>query len=155
VGSTGGGIGHHGMDGPYTLEDLAFWGPAGGVQRQFVMATPDWLVTTFDQGRKCAGPNDRNHNGLCDWCDIASGFSQDSNHNGIPDDRECRPDFNGDGNLDPDDMSDFIACYFAETADPGSCPAADFNGDGFADPDDLSDYIAAFFVGCGQPPLEP
>ncbi len=119
------------------------------------MATPDWLVTTFDQGRKCAGPNDRNHNGLCDWCDIASGFSQDSNHNGIPDDRECRPDFNGDGNLDPDDMSDFIACYFAETADPGSCPAADFNGDGFADPDDLSDYIAAFFVGCGQPPLEP
>lgn len=105
-------IGHHGMDGPYSLEDLAFWGPAGGLQRRLVMTTPEWSVVTFDQGRKCAGPRDRNHNGLCDWCDIASGLSLDRNHNGIPDDRECRPDFDGDGTLTPDDMSDFVACFF-------------------------------------------
>ena len=145
-------IGHHGMDGPYTLEDLAFWGPAGGLQRRLVMTTPDWPVLTFDQGRKCAGPRDRNHNGLCDWCDIASGLSLDRNHNGIPDDRECRPDFDGDGTITPDDMSDFVSCFFAESADPGSCPAADFNGDGFTDPDDLADFVAAFFAGCGLQP---
>ncbi|MBL8759067.1 MAG: hypothetical protein JNK35_11620 [Phycisphaerae bacterium] len=55
----------------------------------------------------------------------------------------ARPaDFNGDGNTDPDDLSDFIACYF----DP-ACPQADFNHDGSRDPDDLSDFIAAFFSG--------
>lgn len=56
----------------------------------------------------------------------------------------CRADFNGDGNLDPDDLADYIACYF--TAPP--CPLADYSGDGSTDPDDLSDYIADFFAGC-------
>lgn len=56
----------------------------------------------------------------------------------------CTPDFNRDGDLNPDDLSDYIACYFA--APP--CVQADFNADGFADPDDLSDYIAAYFGGC-------
>lgn len=56
----------------------------------------------------------------------------------------CRPDFNLDGAVDPDDLSDFIACYFATPA----CAGSDFNGDGGVDPDDLSDFIAAFFQGC-------
>lgn len=56
----------------------------------------------------------------------------------------CLADFNGDGSLDPDDLSDYIGCFF--TAPP--CPQADFNNDGNADPDDLSDYIGAFFGGC-------
>ena len=56
----------------------------------------------------------------------------------------CSADFNGDGNLDPDDLSDYIACYFSVPA----CPAANINGDGQIDPDDLSDYIALYFGGC-------
>ncbi len=56
----------------------------------------------------------------------------------------CRTDFNGDGFTDPDDLSDFISCYFGNPP----CDRADFNGDGNADPDDLSDYIAQFFSGC-------
>ncbi len=56
----------------------------------------------------------------------------------------CTPDFNFDGNLDPDDLSDYIACYFSATP----CPQGDLNGDGNIDPDDLADYIAAYFGGC-------
>ncbi len=55
----------------------------------------------------------------------------------------CPPDLNNDGNLDPDDLADFIACYFTPP-----CNQADFNHDGNADPDDLADYIAAYFAGC-------
>jgi probable HAF family extracellular repeat protein len=56
----------------------------------------------------------------------------------------CAADFNGDGTLDPDDLADFIACYFTEPP----CPLADYSGDGTTDPDDLSDFIAAYFAGC-------
>ncbi len=56
----------------------------------------------------------------------------------------CPADFNADGVLDPDDLSDYIAAFFS-TPQP---PAADFNADGFIDPDDLSDYISAFFSSC-------
>jgi hypothetical protein len=55
----------------------------------------------------------------------------------------CNADFNADGNLDPDDLSDYIACYFTQP-----CIQADFNRDLLIDPDDLSDYIAAYFGGC-------
>ncbi len=56
----------------------------------------------------------------------------------------CAADYNGDGNLDPDDLSDFIACYFSQPP----CPGADFNNDNNTDPDDLSDFIALYFAGC-------
>ncbi len=56
----------------------------------------------------------------------------------------CRPDVNGDGALDPDDLADFITCFFSIAA----CPRADWDGDGEATPDDLADYIAAYFAGC-------
>ncbi|MGD9690849.1 MAG: hypothetical protein AB7K52_15095 [Phycisphaerales bacterium] len=59
-----------------------------------------------------------------------------------PDD--CLPDFNNDGNLDPDDLGDFINCYFSMPP----CPEADFNNDGNIDPDDLGDFINAYFAGC-------
>ncbi len=55
----------------------------------------------------------------------------------------CAADFNADGVVDPDDLSDYIACFFEAPA----CPRADVNADGFADPDDLSDYISGFFSG--------
>lgn len=56
----------------------------------------------------------------------------------------CPGDFNRDGELNPDDLGDFINCYF--TTPP--CPDADFNRDGDANPDDLGDYINAYFAGC-------
>ncbi len=59
-----------------------------------------------------------------------------------PIDPVCPADFNGDGTADPDDLADYIACYFTPP-----CGQADFNGDGNTDPDDLSDYIAAYFGG--------
>ncbi|MGD9690140.1 MAG: matrixin family metalloprotease [Phycisphaerales bacterium] len=53
----------------------------------------------------------------------------------------CPADFNQDGNVDPDDLGDFINCFFS--APP--CPGADFNQDSNVDPDDLGDYINTFF----------
>jgi hypothetical protein len=61
-----------------------------------------------------------------------------------PADTSCRADFNHDGTLDPDDLSDFIACYF--TFPP--CTSGDYNHTGTTDPDDLSDMIADYFAGC-------
>ncbi len=55
----------------------------------------------------------------------------------------CGPDFNRDGTLDPDDLADYIDCYFNPP-----CAGSDFNLDGNTDPDDLSDYVAAYFNGC-------
>ena len=57
----------------------------------------------------------------------------------------CLSDFNHDGNVDPDDIADFVACYFSEVAIPGNCPAADFNGFDGVNPDDLGDFIAVYF----------
>ena len=57
----------------------------------------------------------------------------------------CPADFNCDGLLNPDDLSDYINAFFNIPPDPGS----DFNQDGITNPDDLSDYINAFFdSGC-------
>ncbi|MGD9690006.1 MAG: GC-type dockerin domain-anchored protein [Phycisphaerales bacterium] len=56
----------------------------------------------------------------------------------------CPADFNSDGSLDPDDLGDYINCYFSQPP----CPQADFNGDGSTDPDDLGDFINAYFGGC-------
>jgi hypothetical protein len=58
----------------------------------------------------------------------------------------CPADFNADGFVNPDDLSDFITCFFLEVQFPGTCPDADFNTDIFTNPDDLSDYITAFFT---------
>ncbi len=56
----------------------------------------------------------------------------------------CPSDFNADGTIDPDDLADYIACYFTNPP----CDAADYNRDTNIDPDDLSDYIAAYFGPC-------
>jgi hypothetical protein len=60
----------------------------------------------------------------------------------------CRADFNEDGSRDPDDLADFITCFFLDVQFPGVCGDADFNTDRFRDPDDLADFITAFFLGC-------
>jgi len=56
----------------------------------------------------------------------------------------CLADFNCDGALDPDDLADYITCYFSTPP----CAPADFNADGLTDPDDLADFITDFFSGC-------
>lgn len=56
----------------------------------------------------------------------------------------CPADFDGSGTVDPDDLADYIACYFSSPP----CDRADFDGSGSVDPDDLSDFIAGFFLGC-------
>ena len=53
----------------------------------------------------------------------------------------CGADYNDDGVVNPDDLSDFINGYFANPPEPG----ADFNGDQTTNPDDLSDFINEFF----------
>jgi uncharacterized membrane protein len=58
----------------------------------------------------------------------------------------CQGDFNNDGFRDPDDLADFIVCFFVDIQFPGFCPASDLNEDGFRDPDDLADFIASFFT---------
>ncbi|MGD9690714.1 MAG: multiheme c-type cytochrome [Phycisphaerales bacterium] len=57
---------------------------------------------------------------------------------------QCAADFNGDGFVDPDDLGDFINCYFSVPP----CPEADFNADSNIDPDDLGDFINTYFAGC-------
>jgi photosystem II stability/assembly factor-like uncharacterized protein len=56
----------------------------------------------------------------------------------------CRADFDNNGILNPDDLSDFITEFFLTP--PG--PRADFDNNGITNPDDLADFIAAFFLGC-------
>jgi hypothetical protein len=56
----------------------------------------------------------------------------------------CAADFNGDGVLNSDDLSDFITGYFDTPPDP----RCDFNADGVINADDLADYITAYFNGC-------
>jgi len=103
------------------------------------IADPDDFISGFSQ--------DCNHNGVPDSCDISSGASVDANSDGIPDECSgvnCPADFNGDRVLDPDDLADYIGCYFGTP----QCSGADFYGDGVVDPDDLADFITAFFAGC-------
>ncbi len=80
------------------------------------------------------------------WYVVASTLAGDtgSSHRNFSVVATCPADFNGDGNLDPDDLADYIACYFSMPP----CPEADFNHDTIIDPDDLADYIAAHFDGC-------
>lgn len=57
----------------------------------------------------------------------------------------CPPDCNGDGNLDCDDLADFINAYFADEPRPAF---VDFNQDSESNGDDLADFINAYFLGC-------
>lgn len=55
----------------------------------------------------------------------------------------CPADFNLDGDLNGDDLADFINAFFSVPPAAGT----DFNNDGNTDADDLADYINAFFAG--------
>jgi len=59
----------------------------------------------------------------------------------VPQNPQPNPlDMNFDGSVDPDDLSDYIALFFASDL------RADFNMDNTLDPDDLADYIAGYFA---------
>jgi hypothetical protein len=60
----------------------------------------------------------------------------------------CAADFNRDGIRNPDDLSEFITCFFLDLQFPDFCGSSDFNGDGLLNPDDLSEFITTFFLGC-------
>lgn len=69
----------------------------------------------------------------------------DMNNNGELDSCEgwCGADFNRDGFLDADDLSDYVRAYFSIPPEAG----ADFDNSGTVDPDDLSTYVTVYF-GC-------
>jgi hypothetical protein len=56
----------------------------------------------------------------------------------------CPADFDGNGIVNPDDLSDFITAYFTVPPEPST----DFDGNGIINPDDLSDFITAYFTPC-------
>ncbi|MGD9690850.1 MAG: PEP-CTERM sorting domain-containing protein [Phycisphaerales bacterium] len=76
---------------------------------------------------------------------VGNGTDPDGNPQGwiavLPEPNPCLADFNQDGNVDADDLGDFINCYFALPP----CPGAEFNGDGNIDADDLGDFINTYF----------
>ncbi len=106
-------------------QDLVDGGPISGATTNTITISPvgpehagqwDYIVTNACQG-------------------VGSGFTLTVEPN-------CTADYNGDGNVDPDDLSDVIACFFSSEC------LFDFNGDASQDPDDLADYIAVYFGGC-------
>jgi hypothetical protein len=56
----------------------------------------------------------------------------------------CVADFNLDGLVNPDDLSDYITAYFLLDGPD----RLDVDGNGVVNPDDLADFIARYFDGC-------
>ena len=56
----------------------------------------------------------------------------------------CLADFDHNGRVDPDDLSDYVTAFFAD--DRGD--QLDIDNNGVVNPDDLADFIARFFDGC-------
>ena len=118
-----------------------------GVIRELVRGTTGWTSVSISP---FAGQSTgsvfylRNSNFVQgDWTNTPSDFTTTPPDGGpgVPD---CLADFNGDNELNPDDLADYIAAYFSQPPALG----ADFNDDNEVNPDDLSDYINAYFNGC-------
>jgi hypothetical protein len=82
---------------------------------------------------------DCNNNGVPDSCDIAAGTSYDSDGDGIPNECDGTPDFDGDGDIGPDDLAQLLAAW-GECL-PAPC-AGDLNQDGLVGPFDLAQLLA-------------
>ncbi len=124
------------------VADLVSYGP--GVTCFDGLAAAPELSNTLAGIRKGEGCQDSNQNALDFIAAVPTPRNSASPTRTCTLPPICPPDLNGDGNLDPDDLADYIACYFASPP----CPQGDVNGDGTADPDDLADYIASYFAGC-------
>ncbi len=58
----------------------------------------------------------------------------------------CRADYNLDGVVNSDDISDYVTNYFDDSRTAQTL--ADFNQDGVTNADDLGDYVTEYFNGC-------
>ncbi|HYC78655.1 MAG TPA: GC-type dockerin domain-anchored protein [Phycisphaerales bacterium] len=101
---------------------------------------------TFNGGGGAAyafgGISDCNGNGTLDLCDVAAGSSDDLDGDGVPDECECRADFNGDGQVNTQDVIAFLNAWNADDS------AADFNGDGQINTQDVIAFLNAWNIGC-------
>jgi hypothetical protein len=79
---------------------------------------------------------DCNDNGIADYCDIFTGYSNDVNENGIPDECECPADFTGDGWINTSDLLYLLSGW--------GTPDCDLDGDGDTDTADLLLLLAAW-----------
>ncbi|MBT4584891.1 MAG: CRTAC1 family protein, partial [Phycisphaerae bacterium] len=86
----------------------------------------------------CPVVYDCNNNCIEDSVDINTGYSYDLDGNGIPDECECAADFNGNGDVDIEDLMILLEHWY----ETGSI--ADLTGDDFVDIEDLLVYIASF-----------
>ncbi len=87
---------------------------------------------------------DCNRDGLSDAAQLDAGTLGDCNHNGLPDACEppCRPDFDGSGCLNVNDIFAFLTAWFAHD------PRADYDADGAISIQDVFAFIAGWFGGC-------
>ncbi|MGD9688863.1 MAG: hypothetical protein AB7K52_02105 [Phycisphaerales bacterium] len=81
------------------------------------------------------------HDARSDANDILAQSVRPDGSLGAPD-VACRIDFNGDGEVNADDLGDFINCYFASPP----CADADYNGADGVNADDLGDFINDYFT---------
>ncbi len=93
------------------------------------------------------GGEDCNHNGVPDWCDIASGTVTDFNHDAVPDQCEDLGDLNCDGRLDFGDINPFVLAmtnwgHYLRLYPNCDIYRADINGDGYVDFDDINLFVA-------------
>jgi hypothetical protein len=88
------------------------------------------------------GNRDCDGNQVPDEIEIYSTPSLDGNLNGIPDACECVGDYNGDTQVDGDDVIEFFADW-----DAGQI-AADVNNDGGVDGDDVLVFFGGWDAGC-------
>ncbi len=107
-------IGHNGVSGPYSLENLYITGPMNRPARdtfhaQYVRDTLGYLVSSFDGA---SAQHDCNLNLISDACDIRDGDSWDCNLNGVPDECDITALTSTDCNANgvPDDCDALIDC---------------------------------------------
>lgn len=87
---------------------------------------------------------DCNSNKIMDACDIAAFTETDFNANGVPDscERACLADFNASGQVNVQDIFDFLSVWY-----PGRA-SADVNSSGVTNVQDVFDFLAGWFAGC-------
>ncbi|MGD9688906.1 MAG: lamin tail domain-containing protein [Phycisphaerales bacterium] len=126
-----------------TILDLVAYG--GGTNCWEGFATAPSLSNTTAANRSLDGCQDFNQN-VADFVVLPPNpRNSASPANLCGNTPACPQDFNNDGSVDPDDLGDYINCYFSVPP----CDRADFNNDGSVDPDDLGDFINVYFgPGC-------
>lgn len=88
---------------------------------------------------------DCNANLIPDACDIATGLLEDDNSNGLPDDCECHDscpgDVDGNGFINGDDVTAFVACLAAGSTLNSPCACADTTHDTILNANDAAAFV--------------